>query len=277
MRYTAAAFLLILLFGAPAAAQTASPSPTPAASAWRYYITPYLWLPNINGELTFQSPPPTVPLAGVPVIRVHDGPSSYLQNLNSAVMLAFYAAHNGTSLATDIMYVNTSTSKATVDSVQRPDGTIEIPANTSTSSRFRGTVWTLDIGQSVNKTSFSPVEVLGGVRFLGATASADWNFQEPLDVLPATGSVSKKLNIWDPIVGLRGKLGLGAHWYVPYYADYGGGSGNNTFQALVGIANSNSWGDIVLASRWLQYYFNNKGGNENIQLVGPTLGVRIRF
>lgn len=275
------AIALAALFGAAcASAQTAAPSPTPnpspAPNKWYVEITPYVWVPNLNGNFNFDVR--RGPGAGqLATLFVHVGPSSYLQHINFATMLSAYARHNTTSFGTDIIYLNMNSSDASVTHVSGPGGKIEIPINVSTSMHFRGSIWTLDMGQSISKSPVSPMEVLGGFRTTGLNASVDWTFTGPLGNLSRSGSASKTENVWDFIVGLRGKLAVGGRWYIPYYADYGGGNENNTFQALTGVGYAQNWGDILIVNRWLEYYYISGRGNENFQLVGPALAVKIKL
>ena len=53
------------------------------AEHWTFTLTPYLWLPNVNGTLKY-SPPPS----GNGAPEVTTGPNNYLENLNAVFMLA---------------------------------------------------------------------------------------------------------------------------------------------------------------------------------------------
>lgn len=287
MRYVALVILLVGLGGAQAAAQTAPPSPTPAASpaaatttstAREAYITPYLWLPNINGQLSFQHPTsPTALIPGNVNLNVHIGPSSYLSNISFAAMLSgYFKASNDFSAAFDYIYLNMNPKNAFVADVSGPAGNTEVPINVSTSAHFRGSIVTVDGGLSITQNTISPVEFIAGVRYLAVNTSADWNFSGPLDILDRSGSVQRSLNVWDPLIGFRGKIGFSKNWYLPYYLDYGAGSNNTTNQEFVGVGYSERWGDIFLINRWLQYNFFSPNIN-SFQLVGPSLGVRIRL
>jgi len=62
------------------------PSTAPAqetSEQWRFALTPYLWLPNVNGTLKY-SPPPSG--SGAP--EVNTGPNNYLENLSAVLMLS---------------------------------------------------------------------------------------------------------------------------------------------------------------------------------------------
>ena len=54
----------------------------PPSNQWQFTITPYLWLPNIDGTLKYNSPPRT---SGRPEVKV--GPNDYLENLDFAIMI----------------------------------------------------------------------------------------------------------------------------------------------------------------------------------------------
>lgn len=288
MRYIALSLLIAGFAFGRAGAQTAMPSPTaaptPAPSAatagqtgWRTDITPYVWVPNVNGQFTFTHPAlAAIGNPGSVGINVHVGPNSYLSKLNFVAMLSAYASNGTSSYGADYIYINASTSTADVVSVTGPHGKIEFPVNVSTSARVRGSLLTLELGKSLTQNTNSPMEFVGGVRYLGSTTSVDWNFTGPLDILARSGSASANQYVWDPLMGLRGRIGLGSNLFVPYYADFGVGAQNLTNQELIGLGWAQRWGDIVIVNRWLQYSFTNPGAT-NIQLVGPALGARIHL
>ena len=70
---------------------------------------------------------------------------------------------------------------------------------------------------------------------------------------------------------------LGDRWFLPYYADVGGGGSDFTWQASAGIAfKAARWADIALVYRYLAW---DIGGDviEDIDFSGPALGVVFRF
>ena len=74
-------------------------------------------------------------------------------------------------------------------------------------------------------------------------------------------SISKSEDLWDGVIGLRGRLNLGpSQFYIPYYFDIGAGSSEVTWEGVVGLGYGFKWVDIVLAYRHLYYdYDKNKG------------------
>jgi hypothetical protein len=95
---------------------------------------------------------------------------------------------------------------------------------------------------------------------------------------PASGSISQRSDLWDAIVGVRGKIRLGeSKWFVPYYLDVGSGSSTMTWQALLGVTYAFGWGDAILAYRNLSYDQGDNKLLQNFRFSGPALGVSFRF
>src|SRR5574342_1182756 len=67
-----------MIFTAPARAQSDAP-----VGQWTFSITPYLWLPNVNGTMKYSIPPGA---GGSP--EVEAGPNDYLQNLQAVIMIS---------------------------------------------------------------------------------------------------------------------------------------------------------------------------------------------
>src|SRR5262249_38605232 len=68
---------------------------------WTFALTPYVWLPNINGTLKYSVPPGA---AGSP--DVSTGPNNYLQNLQHVLMLAGEARMEKWSIHADAIYLD---------------------------------------------------------------------------------------------------------------------------------------------------------------------------
>src|SRR5262249_38130809 len=72
-----------------------------AEEGWTFSLTPYIWLPNINGQLKYAIPP-----GGVAGPEVDTGPNNYLENLSFALMLAGEARKDKLSIFTDLIYLD---------------------------------------------------------------------------------------------------------------------------------------------------------------------------
>jgi hypothetical protein len=236
---------------------------------WRFALTPYLWLPNIDGTLKFSVPPGA---GGSPSVDV--GPNSYLENLDFAMMLAGEARRGDWAIISDLIYLDFSGESSAVKSV----GGIQVPVNQNTSTGLKGLVWELAASYTVARSPTATFEVLGGFRYLGVEASVQWQLAGPIGLLPQAGSYTEKADLWDAIVGVRGRVKLGGgNWYVPYYLDAGAGSSALTWQGVTGIGYAFRWGDALLAYRHL--YYDQKGDKlfQDFSFSGPALGVSFRF
>ena len=89
---------------------------------------------------------------------------------------------------------------------------------------------------------------------------------------------SQKEELWDAIIGVRGKSRLqDSRWFVPYHLDIGSGSSLLTWQAAVGIGYAFKWGDAQLAYRHLSYEQEDGKLLQDLSFSGPALGVTFRF
>lgn len=260
---------LLFAFAATLALPSAAEDST---SAWQFSLTPYLWAPSMSGTLRFNPPPGST---GSPTVET--GVTNYLQNLEAAFMISGEARRGDFAIFTDVIYVDFGGEHATVKSVSGPAGLVEVPLNSSTQVGLKGFVWQLAASHVVARSESNTFELLGGVRYLGVEPSVDWQFSAPLGLLPQSGSLSEKTNLWDGIIGFRGKLRFGDKWFAPYYLDAGAGDSDLTWQAQAGVGYAFDWGDLLLAYRHLSY---DQSGNKLIQdahFSGPGIGAVFRF
>lgn len=71
--------------------------------------------------------------------------------------------------------------------------------------------------------------------------------------MPTGGTSEAKVDNWDAIIGLKGRVLQDAQgkWFVPYYVDVGTGDSNLTWQALVGLGYQFRWGSVNASWRYL--------------------------
>jgi hypothetical protein len=268
------AAMAVAIFSAPAHAQAVAP-----ANQWTFSITPYLWLPNINGTLKYSVPPGT---GGSP--DVETGPNNYLENLQAVIMLSGEARNDRWSVFTDIIYLAFADEKSSVKSVNFGGNLVSSSVNVATSSSLRGTLWTLGTGYAVQTSQAWTLDIFGGLRYFSLQASTNWQLDVAItgpgggQTFPRTGNISEGADLWDGIVGVRGRVLLGSsHWSIPYYLDIGTGSSSLTWQGLLGVAYAFKWGGVTLAYRDLYYDQKDDKFVQNFRFSGPALGVTIRF
>jgi hypothetical protein len=251
---------------------------------WRYSVTPYLWLPGMEGTLRYGPP-----AAGGASPQVSVDGEDILNALDMAFMITVDARKGRWSIATDYIYLSLSGDQSRVKSIDfNPGpGSINITntaANLGVNVKIEGSVWTLFGGYALVQEPRATLDLIGGFRYFDLEATADWQLSATVTGPPGaatfarTGSITQSASLWDAIVGVRGRLKVGdGNWFVPYHLDAGGGDSKLTWQGVVGLGYTYKWGDIGLVYRYLSY---EQGGNklvEKLSFGGPALGATFRF
>ena len=260
---------------------SASPAIAPAADrvdpydgGWHFTLTPYLWLPNVNGTINGK----------VPGSRLGDfrastqiGPNDYLKNLQFGAMVTGEMRRGDWSVFTDIIYIDFGDQRSRVRNITglegRTLGSIDRNATTSLSA----TVWTLAGALTLVNQPMGNLDLLAGFRYVNIASELKLNISGTEGLIDISTRSSRDLTEWDGIIGVKGRVRLGAgRWYMPYYLDVGTGSSNWTWQALLGVGYAFDWGDVNLSIRNLSYDFNGKNDTD-LRLTGPTLGATFRW
>jgi hypothetical protein len=247
---------------------------------WTFALTPYVWLPNVNGTLKYSPPPDN---SGGP--EVDTGPNNYLENLKMVLMLSGEARKGRWSIVSDFVYLRFENQKSNVRSVDFGGARVDTSATGSTESSLKGVEWTLATGYTLVQSPRASLDVLAGFRYFGVEARSDWQLGATVNgpggaqTFPAAGSISRRADIWDALVGVRGQLRWeeGGPWFVPYYLDAGAGSSRLTWQGLAGVGYAFKWGDLVLAYRTLRYDQDDDKLFHDFRFSGTTLGATFRF
>ena len=265
--------ILAALLGATALLGEAS-----AQESWNFSLTPYIWLPNINGTLKYAIPP-----GGGARPEVETGPNDYLENLSFALMLAGEARKGKWSVFTDLIYLDFDSEGSTVKAVNFGGDRVSTALNASTRSSFTGVAWTLAGGYAAVQDPKHTLDVLGGLGYFGLEASSDWQLSAAVSgpngqTFAQSGRISQREDLWDVIVGVRGRLKLGeGGWFLSYYADMGAGSSALTAQALLGAGYAFKWGELAATYRYVSYDMDDDGLLQDIRFAGPAFGATFRF
>jgi hypothetical protein len=253
-----------------------SPLTLADAGAWQFAVTPYIWLPTIDGELVYAVPPEDNVGPDVPV-----GPTDWLELLNAAFLINASATSGRFTAFTDLVYLGMSSEK----SRQRMPGPRPVDAGLKleTESELDGLEWQLALAYAVHDSPSTSMDLFAGVRYLGIDVSTDWKLftdgagQDGNDGLRARGSVSEDTDLWDGIVGLRGHYTFAPQWSLPYYLDVGTGSSDLTWQVMLGVSYTFSWGDLMLTYRHLEYDQDSGELLQNFSFSGPALAARFHL
>jgi outer membrane protein OmpA-like peptidoglycan-associated protein len=265
------AFLSRLLpaFGALALAAFAWPATAiaqqPPPDTWIFRLTPYIWLPSVSGTLNYSLPDGDSAIFDI-------GPEDWTGNLNFAFMGAVEARYNRFSLLLDVVYadVQAEGDVGTIPVVPGGPG-LHFDADLG----LKGTVSNLILGYTVARGESSNLDLIGGVRYTSFDTEADVDVVDLPVTLPGR-HFDQDVDWWDGVVGIRGRLGLGGRWFMPYYGDVGTGDTNFTWQGLLGFGLAYNWGDLLLVYRHIDWDTDNEVV-EDLQFSGPAFGVSFRL
>jgi hypothetical protein len=245
-------------------------------------VRPYLWAPGISGTLKYDIPPSGGGGATVDL-------SSYiLENLNMALMLTAEARKGDWSILTDLVYLDVESDDSKVKSVSfsGPGGRVDVSAGADlgTKAKLSGVEWELAGSCTVARGGNSSMDVLAGFRYLGIEAKTDWQLSGSItgpgsgQSFASSGSALARVDLWDVIIGVRGRVGLGdSRWGIPYYLDVGTGDSALTWQGVAGVDYRYSWGDLQMLYRYTYYDMKSDKLLQNVSLGGPAIGVNFRF
>ena len=273
--------LLWLLLSAlilPAQAQTV-PSAEPG---WQFSVTPYAWVPSIDGTLRYQLPRQS----GSGSADVSKDGSSILEALNFAAMIAAEARYQRYSVLTDFIYLDLGATGSKLRDVNfGGGGNAGVGANLDrgTESSLSGSLWTLMGGYTVLQGDWGHADIVGGFRLF--SLNSETNIRLAGDVTAPSGSASFNRNaklsesatLFDGVIGMRGRLGLGKGFYAPYAFDIGAGSSTLTWQASAGLGYQFNWGGVALGYRHLSYEQGSKNLVQDLSFSGPFLALNFTF
>jgi hypothetical protein len=256
-----------LLFAITSAATAQT---TTMSDAWTWRATLYGWLPSVHSTSDLD-------IGGGESINTDTNPSSYLSNLKFTVMGTLEARKGAWSFIGDAIYLNFGNLKSNLRSIEGPGGIIVIPATANIRTDLKGFAGALEGGYSLMQTPTANVDLVAGARYLRIKTRLEWELTGPLGGVPAQGNAEVTKDIWDGVVGLRGRTDLADSWYLPYYVDIGGGTSNFTWQAFSGIGYRFAWGDVTLGYRHLAYNFHGDQPLDKLAFSGPIFGVGFKF
>jgi hypothetical protein len=251
---------------------------------WSFEVAPYVWLPSVNADLRYN-----LPTGGGGTADVRTNADDYFAHLNFAAALAATVRYDRFSALTDIIYVSADAGSSRVDSVdlvQVGRNPISSTLNGSGDSSLKTTLWTLAGGYTVADGSWGHVDVLAGFRYLGIEASTNYNVALTLvgprgnagPSFGGAGRLSGRDNIWNGIIGVRGRVNIGQSGvFLPYYVDIGTGDSNFTWQTFAGIGYQSGWAGVQLGWRYMSYDQGSTRLVQNLSMSGAYLAVNFSF
>lgn len=224
----------------------------PAANAWDFTATPYLWFAGIDAHVAV-SP-------GLPPVHVEQSFSDVVNDAQLAFAAKVEARQGIVGLIGEINYVDTGASSPLFP----PFTTAQLDTKT-----------VLLAGAAAVRlfdSNYASIDALGGVR-------ATWA-ENDLTVGTIIGGVrdGEADEVWgDGYIGARGALSLTDHWSLGAYADVGAGYSDYTWQAY-GVINY-ALGSIELSGGYRVYAdnYDDDGYLYDIVESGVILGATFSY
>ncbi|MBU3561302.1 hypothetical protein [Polynucleobacter hallstattensis] len=255
-------FLSILMVTSPVFSQDSNVSnPLPKVSQeWRFEATPYVWAPGIKSTINFDNG----------LAKTADFSSSnVLNNLKSGAMMTAEAHKGNWGIMGDL-----------VSATLQNSGSIPVYGGAATVAdkiTLQQTVLTGAATYTLANTRDIYVDALLGARAIDITATLNGNLVGTAE----KETISKKTSTVDPIIGAKGRYRIAdSSWYLPAYADIGGGGGttNLTWQVMAGIGKS--FGSLIDASlTYRALYYDMKAGGvlQKTTMQGPQMAITFKF
>lgn len=232
-----------------ASAQT-SAAADGGADAWRFQLTPYVWMTGLKGHVR--------PFQGAPTAHVDKSFSDVLESLDAAAFLTGTARKGPYVLQGDFSYT------ATADAASLPMGL-------SAAAKVRQTSLTLTGGYNWSVGTASSVDLMAGVRLWDIKATAQ---------VPGLLAARSTTSFIDPVVAVRWRYDFAPRWSTLVYADAGGfGVGSDATWQLLGSLNYQLKDHVYLSLgyRHLSVNYRDDGKRLDFSLGGPMIGATLRF
>ena len=239
---------------------------------WQFAAIVYGYFPSISGSTRFPSSGSSV--------DVND--DEVISNLKFAFMASFAAQKGAFGAFTDVMHLNVDGSKSATRDLAVGGAMLPADITANASLDLKGWMWTLAANYRVLSARQASFDTFAGARLLSVKLKFDWSLSGnvgPFVGPGRTGSSQQSLENWDGVVGVKGRITLGAanRWFVPYYADVGTGASHFTWQGFAGIGYRFGWGELTGVWRYLDYDFTSGKTIQNLSLNGPALAVAFRW
>ena len=247
-----------------------SSSPLPKISdEWRFEVTPYIWGSGVSSTLFYND-------RYLNTAKLST--SNVLGDLKSGGMIAAEAHYGNWGIMGDLVSATLQTPGSNTEVVPtRNFG--GVPIHAADKVTLQQNIITGAATYTVLNNQSFYLDGLVGVRGIMATATVSLD----LSAFGLSKSTvdSKSVSTADPIVGLKGRYRIAdSTWYVPFYADIGGGGGttNMTWQGMIGVGKTfEKWVDVSLAYRTLYYDMKGDGLLQKTTFKGPQLAATFKF
>ena len=236
----------------------------PYASAqdrdWGFDLSICGWMPAIKGQLAYD-----VPGLGDTVVV---DPGTLIENLQFNVQGSFGVRHGKWSILADVIHKKRAKSS---------DILLNIGPGINLSATFTLISWIVSLSgayEVVRTEGGTTLGVLAGARYFYVHSSL---FLEADGSLQTSQMVDKSTTVWNGFAGVRGRIGLSKHWFIPYHVDIGLGGSEFSWQGLSGIGYDFLWGDLILVYRYLDFNQGDSSIVRRLSFGGGEFTIAFRF
>ena len=244
------------------------------ADEWKFRAILYGYFPDIGGKTTFSG--------GNTGGSIDVSASNIIGDLEFAFMGFFEARRGRWGGFVDYMYLDVNGSSSSTRNFDIRGHTLPGGVTANLNLNLKGTIVTFAGEYAALADPASSVDILAGARLI--SVKENLGYQLSADVGPfvgpgRSGNSEAKDDLWDGIVGVKGRVAFGADraWFVPWYVDVGTGQSDLTWQALGGIGYAFKWGQVLAAWRYLDYKFKSGSAIETLTFNGPAVGVAFNW
>jgi hypothetical protein len=225
---------------------------------WGYNLAINAWLPTIEGRLSYE------------VADLGDSftvePEDLLYNLEFAGLVAFGASNGEWSILGELIYLDAGA--GSTRSLSVGEGVVARELELESWLVHAGGAYELVQDRS------STLGLLFGVRYFSTDSALSLTTSGQLF---EDKMVTSSSSLWNGIVGIKGQVGLGERWYLPYHLDVGAGDSDLTWQALGGLGRTFKWGRVALSYRHLSFDQGDGGALEELSFGGGALSLAFDF
>ena len=240
---------LLVLLGLLASTQV-SAQESKASDAWRFQLTPYVWMSGLDGEVR--------PFNGAPTAHVDKSFSEVLKNLDAAAFVNGTARKGSYVLQGDFSYASSSDKAA-------------LPMGLSAQAKIKQTSMTVTGGQHWALSPRSGLDLMAGVRL--------WQIKADVKI-PGVAAAHSSTSFVDPVVAARWRYEIAPRWSTLVYADMGGlGMGSKFTWQIHGSVNYAVKDNVFVSLGYRQLSVDYRDGGKRLDFSqsGPIVGATFLF
>ena len=265
-----AVIMIVVLVSNGAFAQSSAGN----VNAWQFGVSIYGWFPDIAGKTSFSPPDSDSEFE----VKLED----ILENLEFVLMGSFDMRKGSWGVFTDAIYMDIGNASSAAMNGSIGPGQLPTKVTADVSLDMESWIWNLTGYYRALNRSGMTFDVLAGTRYVDVEQKVEWDVTGNINDVPVaerSGEVKVGVTNWDVILGIRGRIGLGAGKavFVPFYLDLGVGDSDLTWQGVAGLGYAFGWGEIAVAWRYLYYDMPSGSAIEEISFSGPEAGVTFRW